>query len=37
LVSKKNTTVRWIIYYILAFALFTMGGFNTDTFVYLQF
>ena len=37
LVSKKNTAVRWIIYYVLAFALFTMGGFNTDTFVYLQF
>ena len=35
--EKQPMLVRWSIYYLLAIMLFTLGQFNSDSFIYLQF
>ena len=35
--GRQPTAVRWSIYYLLAIILFTLGQFNSDSFIYLQF
>lgn len=35
--EKQPMLVRWGIYYLLAIMLFTLGQFNSDSFIYLQF
>lgn len=35
--AKQPTFVRWSIYYLLAIMFFTLGKFNSDSFIYLQF
>lgn len=35
--EKQPMLVRWGIYYLLAIMFFTLGQFNSDSFIYLQF
>lgn len=35
--EKQPMLVRWGIYYLLAIIFFTLGQFNSDSFIYLQF
>lgn len=35
--EKQPMLVRWSIYYLLAIMFFTLGQFNSDSFIYLQF
>lgn len=35
--GKQPMLVRWGIYYLLAIMFFTLGQFNSDSFIYLQF
>ena len=35
--GRQPAAVRWSIYYLLAIILFTLGQFNSDSFIYLQF
>lgn len=35
--GKQPAAVRWGVYYLLAIMLFTLGQFNSDSFIYLQF
>ena len=35
--EKQPMLVRWRIYYLLAIMFFTLGQFNSDSFIYLQF
>lgn len=35
--EKQPILVRWGIYYLLAIMFFTLGQFNSDSFIYLQF
>lgn len=35
--GRQPAAVRWGIYYMLAIILFTLGQFNSDSFIYLQF
>ena len=35
--EKQPMLVRWGIYYLLAIMFFTVGQFNSDSFIYLQF
>lgn len=35
--EKQPMYVRWGIYYLLAIMFFTLGQFNSDSFIYLQF
>ncbi len=37
LLEVQPAWVRWSVYYLLAFALLTLGKFGTDSFIYLQF
>jgi len=37
MLAHQPALVRWIIYYLLLFALLTFGKFNTENFIYLQF
>lgn len=37
LLSKQHVAVRWAIYFILVMALFSLGQFSSDNFIYLQF
>lgn len=35
--AKQPALIRWSIYYLLAIMFFTLGQFNSDSFIYLQF
>lgn len=35
--EKQSMLVRWGVYYLLAILFFTLGQFNSDSFIYLQF
>lgn len=35
--EKQPKYVRWSIYYLMAILFFTLGQFNSDSFIYLQF
>ena len=35
--GRQPAVVRWSVYYLLAIMLFTLGQFNSDSFIYLQF
>ncbi|MFT3904127.1 MAG: MBOAT family O-acyltransferase [Niabella sp.] len=37
LLEKQPVYIRWTIYYLLVIALFTLGQFSSDNFIYLQF
>lgn len=35
--AEQPALIRWSIYYLLAIMFFTLGQFNSDSFIYLQF
>lgn len=37
IMERQPAWLRWSVYYLLAFALLTLGKFGTATFIYLQF
>ena len=35
--EKQPAVLRWIVYYLIVFAVFAYGKFGTENFIYLQF
>lgn len=35
--EKQSTVIRWSVYYLMAIAFFTLGQFDSGSFIYLQF
>ena len=36
-IDKNNIVVRWVVYFILLFAVFTLSGIDNNPFIYFQF